>query len=139
MNEAAMSFPQTDALPQRVRFRSRLLIYFTGWLLAALAIQIFLEPEGLTVTHLTPIEQRISWPFYTPFMAVVGLAQAVTWPDFPQATAGLAAATCFVLHAIIALACGRRSSFIALTAAQALLLTIAVIYFVRQSQLPSGG
>lgn len=114
-----MRLPQIDAHPQRrVRFRSRLLIYFALWLLAALAFQIFLQPQGLTETHLTPIQQRISWPLYTPFMSVVGLAQAVTWPDFPKALAVFVAAVCFALHAILALACARRSWYIALAAAK---------------------
>ena len=140
MNEAAMNTPQTDAGPeQRVSFSRRLLIYFAVWLLAALAFQFFLHPMGLTETALTPIQQRISWPVYTPLMIVVGLAHAVTWPDFPQAWVGFAAAAFLVFHAILALTRARRSSFVALTSAQALLLTVAVIYFVRQSQLPSGG
>jgi hypothetical protein len=140
VNQTAVSFPQTDAGPdRRVSFSRRLRIYFAVWLLTALAFQVFLQPEGLTVTDLTPIQQRIRWPFYTPVMAVVGLAQAFTWPAFPQASAGFAAAGGLVLHAMFALTRARRSSFIALTSAQALLLTVAVIYFVRQSQLPRGG
>ncbi len=140
MNEAAMNHPQVDAGPEHsVSFSRRLLIYFAVWLLAALAFQFFLQPIGLTETALTPIQQRIRWPIYTPLMIVAGLAHAVTWSDFPQAWVGFAVAALLVLHAILALTRARRSSFVVLISTQALLLTFAVIYFVRLSELPSGG
>jgi len=139
MNEAVMSHPQLDTVSEhRVRFSRRLLTYFAVWFLAVLAFGVFLQPEGLTETDLTPFQQRIRLPLYTPLMAVAGLAQSVTWPTFPSSSALDAAAACFVLHAIVALTRSRRSSLIAFTCAQALLLTVAVVYYVRQSQLPTG-
>src|SRR6187401_283957 len=109
MNETAKSLPQIDATPECcVRLRHRLLIYFAVWLLAALAFQIFLQPLGLTETDLTPIEERIRWPLYTPIMAVFGLAEAATWPRSPQALAGISALAAFVLHAVVALTRVRR-------------------------------
>ena len=140
MNEAVMSQSQFDAAPEhRVRFSRRLLIYAAVWLLAVLAFELFLQPEGLTETDLSPIQQRIRLPLYSPLMAVVGLAQSVTWPTFPSSSALDVSAACFVVHAIAALTRSRRGSVIALTCAQTLLLTVAVIYYVRQSQLPTGG
>lgn len=136
-----MSAPMNEAatcLTHHVRFRRRLFIYIALWLLAALAFQVFLRPLGLTETDLTPIQQRIRWPLYTPLMAVIGLAQAGTWPANPQAIAGIAAAAVFVLHAVSMLTRARPRSLIALAAAHALLLALAVIYYVRWSQLPSG-
>jgi len=139
MNEAMTSVPQTTPTPQhRVGFRHRMLIYFAVWLLAVLAIQVFLRPMGLTETALTPIQQRIRWPLYTPFMAVIGLAQAVTWPASPQALAGIAAVTIFALHALLMLTRTRRYSFVVLAVVQVLLLAVAVIYYVRWSELPTG-
>ena len=132
MNEAATS------LTHHVRFRHRLFIHIALWLLAALAFQVFLRPLGLTETDLTPIQQRIRWPLYTPLMAVIGLAQAGTWPANPPALAGMAAAAVFVLHAILMLTRARPRSLIALAVAHALLLALAIIYYVRWPQLPSG-
>lgn len=140
MNETAIGLLQTDAgAERRVSFSRRLLIYGAVWLLAALAFQVFLQPEGLTETSLAPMQQRIRWPLYTPLMAMVGLSYAVSWPDSPREDVGLAAGAGLVLHGILALACARRSRFIAFTLAQTLLLTVAVIYFIRQTQLPGDG
>lgn len=140
MIESAMSVPQPRAVPKdRIRFGRRLLVYLAVWLLAAFAFQVFLKPEGLTETDLSSLQQRISRLLHTPVMAVLGLAQSVTWPGIPGATGGFAAAACFVSQAILTLTRARRRPFIALMLVQALLLTVAVVHFVRQSRLPSGG
>jgi len=123
----------------RIRFSGRLLIYIAVWLLAVLAFEVFLQPEGLTETDLTPFQQRIRLPLYTPLMAVLGLAQSVTWPAIPTPFDLCGAAACFGLHAIAALTRSRRSSLIAFTCVQALLLTASVVYYVRLCRLPSGG
>ena len=140
MNEAQKILTRFSAVPEnRVRFSTRLLIYVAMWLFAALVFQAFLQPAGLSETELTPIQQRLLWPLYTPVMAVVGLAQAGTWPVFPSALAILAGGACFAVHGIIALSRKQWSSIVALAGVHALLLAIAVIYFVRQAQLPTGG
>jgi hypothetical protein len=119
-------------------FKRRLVTYLAIWLVAALAFEILLQPEGLTETDLTPFQQRIRMPVYVPLMAVIGLAQSVTWPTFPDSSALDVAAACLVLHAVVALSLARRGSFLALATIQTLLLTIAVIYFIHHSHLPSG-
>jgi uncharacterized membrane protein len=134
MNEVAMSVSA-----QRVSLRKRLLIYLAVWALSGLAFQVFLQPMGLTETHLTPTEQRVRWPIYTPLMALVGLAQSFTWPASPGTSAGFAAFACFAVHAVVALTRTRWSSVAGLFCIQTLLLAVAVIYFVRHSQLPTGG
>ena len=134
MNEIAMSVPA-----QRVSLRKRLLIYLAVWALSALAFQVFLQPMGLTETDLTPTEQRIRWPLYTPLMALVGLAQSFTWPASPGAFAGLGAFACFAVHAVVALSRTRCGSLAGLFCIQTLLLAVAVIYYVRHSHLPTGG
>lgn len=121
-----------------VPFRRRLVIYLAIWFVTALAFEIFLQPEGLTETDLTPFQQRIRMPIYVPLMTVVGLAQSVTWPTFPGTSALDVAAACLALHAVVALSLAHRGSFLALATVQALLLTVAIVYFVRQSHLPSG-
>jgi len=140
MTEAATSLSHFDAAPeQRVRLGTRFLVYFSVWLFAALAFQIFLRPEGPTESDLSPIQQRLLWPLYAPLMVVVGLVHAVTgssrFPDW----APWAVVAGFVVHFIIALTRVRRSSFVAFISIQVLFLAIAVIYFVRQSYLPTGG
>jgi hypothetical protein len=140
MNEAATSLPEFDSTPERgIRFSARLLAYCGVWLLVALAFQFVLPPDGLTETDLSPIQQRIRWPLYTPIMAAVGLAQAATWPDFPGSLAVTIATAVFVVHAVAALTRSSRPAFVGLIFAQAVLLGIAVIYFIRHTQLPTTG
>ena len=111
----------------------------SGWILAAVAFQIFLQPLGLTETSLTPLQQRMQWPLLTPIMVIVGLAQASTWPAAPHAFVGISVAVGIVFHAIAALTISRLKSFIVLMFVQMGFLTVAVICFVRWSQTPSGG
>jgi hypothetical protein len=55
-HQTPMSLPQFHSVHEHsVRFRRRLLIYFAAWFLAALAFQIFLDPEPPTATGLTPL------------------------------------------------------------------------------------
>jgi hypothetical protein len=138
MNETETSQPGTIS-ERRVRVGTRLLIYIAMWLLAALAFQLVLQPDGLTETDLSPIQQRVRWPLYTPIMAAVGLAQAFTWPDFPGSTAFWVAVACFAVHAAVALTRSHYIAFIALSLAQAFLFVIAVIFFFRHTQLPTAG
>ena len=140
MNDAATSRSPFAATPEPgVRLRTRFLVYFSVWLLAVLAIQIFLPPEGPSETDRTAIHQRLLWPFYTPLMVVVGLARAATWPSrFPD-WLPWAIVTGLAVHFIVAATRSRRSSFVAVTCFQVLVLAVGVIYFVRQSFLPTGG
>lgn len=140
MNDAATSRSPFAAAPKRgVPLRTRVLVYFSVWPLAVLAIQIFLPPEGPSETDLTAIQQRLLWPLYTLLMVVVGLARAATWPGrFPD-WVGWAVVTGLAFHFIVAATRSRRSSFVAVTCFQVLVLAVGVIYFVRQSFLPTGG
>jgi hypothetical protein len=140
MNEAATSVSPFDVPPEhRVRLSTRVLVYFSTWILVALAFQILLRPEGPTETDFSPLQQRLLWPLYAPLMVVVGLVQAATGSArFPNWAPWLVVAG-FAVHFIIALTRVRRSSFVALIAIQVPFLVIAVIYFVRQSYLPTGG
>ncbi len=108
-------------------------------LLAGLALQIFLQPVGLTESDLTPFQQHLVWIPYTPLMLVFGLAQAASWPNNVPHWAPWVALAVFALHAIFGLTRTRRFSFAIAAGIQVLLLAVAVIYFVRQSLLPSGG
>ena len=134
-----MSPIQSDsAMKGRVLFSTVLLVYVAIWIFSIIALQIFLKIEGSTETHLSPTQQRISWVFQSPLMIVMGITRALTWPGEPTVP-DLFIAVGLVVHAIMMLACARRSSFIALTCVQAVLLTVGAIYFVRLSRLPSGG
>ena len=140
MNKVAMSPSPLAANPgQGIQLRTRVLVYFSVWLLAVLTIQIFLPPEGPSETDRTAIQQRLLWPLYTPLMVVVGLARAATWPSrFPD-WLPWAVVTGLAFHFIVAATRSRRSSFVAVTCFQVLVLAVGVIYFVRQSFLPKGG
>jgi len=124
---------------QGIQLRTRVLVYFSVWLLAVLTIQIFLPPEGPSETDRPAIQQRFLWPLYTPLMVVVGLAQAATWPGrFPD-WVGWTILSGLAVHFIVAATRSRRSSFVAVTCFQVLVLAVGVISFVRQSYLPTGG
>src|SRR5215218_10227701 len=111
-----MSFSHIDPVPQhQVRFSRRLAIYLSVWLLAALALEVFLRPEGLTETSASPLEQRLWLPIYTPLMVILGLAQAATWPRDHFAHWAVAAAfICFLVHGIFTLRAGKRAWFLVL-------------------------
>jgi hypothetical protein len=115
----------------------RFAIYLLIWIVAAIAVQAWLQPDSLTETNLTPIQQRIRWPLLTPVFAVLGLAHAIggtrtAWPF-------ITVVACFVTLAILALCCSRRAAFSALMFIHAVVLAIAIAYFVQFSRLPSGG
>jgi hypothetical protein len=139
VNEATLSPTESDSVPKnRIRFRTRLLGYLAVWLLAALAFEAFLRPQGFTETHLTPLQQRLQWPLATPLMVFFGLAQALTIPrDIPQSFFWLCV-TVFLAHAIMVLRCTQFPMFATLMGLQALTLAVGVAYFVHFSRLPDG-
>ncbi len=140
MKKPVRILTQFDALTEpRTWFTARLAVYFGVWLLALLALQIFLQPEGATESSFTATQQRLLWLPYTPLMVVVGLAQAATWPgSFPNWAPWMVVGV-LVGHALVALTRVRRSSFVVLIGVQVVLFGVAVFYFVRQAQLPTGG
>ena len=139
MNEAVIRTKHSDTASRcGVRFRMRFLIYLAVWLLAAVAFEIFLRPEGLTETHLTPLQQRLLWPLYTPLLVFFGLAQAVSTPrDIPQSFFWVVVAL-LVAHAALTLSRNRPIVFAALIGVQALTLAVAVTCFIHFSRLPHG-
>jgi hypothetical protein len=140
MKEAATSRSDFDSSSKQiVRLVTRVCVYFFIWLLAAIAFQIFLHPQGTTETDLTLLEQRLAWAISTPLMVVIGLSQAVMWPH--QFTDGLfgVVVTGMLLHILVTFTSSRRLLFIGLTCIQILFLVTAVVYFFRYSNLPTGG
>jgi hypothetical protein len=116
----------------------RLLIYLAVWLLAALAFEALLRPQGFTETHLTPLQQRLQWLFATPLMVFFGLAQALLTPrDIPQSFFWLCV-TVFLAHAIMVLRRTQLPMFATLIGLQALTLAGGVAYFIHFSRLPDG-
>ena len=132
--EDAIVYALPAARP-RISLKRRVHFYCAGWLCAAVALQIFLQPEGLTVTDQGPLQQRLLWLAFTPLMAIFGLAQALTGPVTPSLPMFLLAAACLLTHGFFMIRSADRGRFTVLGGAQIILLTIAVIYFVRQSQL----
>jgi hypothetical protein len=139
VNEATISpIESEDVRESLVRFRTRFLTYLGVWLLAALAFEVALQPEGLTETYLTPLQQRLQWPLYTPLMVFFGLSQALSTPrDVPQYLFWLFVAV-FLFHALLVLRRVRLPVFAALIGLQALTLAVGVAYFVHFSRLPDG-
>jgi hypothetical protein len=117
----------------------RVIAFFALWILAAVAFEIFLAPEGSTVTDKSELHQRLTLPLWTPLLAAFGLAQAATWPHSFPAWAVFAPGCYFCVQAVSCLVFSRRSVFASLCSLQVVMLTIAVVYFVRFSRLPSGG
>ena len=119
---------------------ARVAVYLAVWLLAVLAIEVFLIPDSPTESHLTPLEQRLIWPLYTPLMVLVGLEQAVAWAggEFEMVRFAVIAVS-LAAQGIIALAISRRDWFFACTLLQVALLSVGVVYFIHLSRLPSGG
>jgi len=136
---ATMLPPFETPREPRVRLSTRLLVYFSSWLLVAVAFQPFLQPEGPTESALSPTQQRLLWPLYTPLMVVVGLVQVVTGPGHFPGWAPWVVVAGLAVHFIMAMTRARRLSFAAFTGIQILVLAVGVLYFVRQSHLPSGG
>ena len=125
--------------------RQRVIAYLVLWLIAAIAIQIFLKPEGLTETDLSPFQQRIRWPIYTPLMIALGLGRVITLPLLPLlhwsnemltfwiAFVGLA------VIGIITLTRRSRQVFVDMLCVNAVLLAISVFFFLQIAAIPSGG
>ena len=125
--------------------RQRVIAYLVLWLIAAIAIQIFLKPEGLTETDLSPFQQRIRWPIYTPLMIALGLGRVITLPLLPLlhwsnemltfwiAFVGLA------VIGIITLTRRSRQVFVVMLCVNAVLLAISVFFFLQIAAIPSGG
>lgn len=143
MDKAVRIFSQFGVIPEpsfaRVRLTIRLAVYFSVWVLVAVAFQVFLQPEGPTESSFSPLQQRLIWPLYTPLMAVIGLAQAATWPKHWPDWAPWVVVIGLAIHGVVTLTRSRRSTFLIFTGVQVLVLTVAVVYFVRQSYLPTGG
>jgi hypothetical protein len=122
MNLAALD----SILEDRVKFGRRLLIYLFLWLLAALACAFL--PFYSTVGTDSPFILRI---LGTPFVVVIGLAHAATWPSLPPLGFGLAAYISIILTGVFALAIRRRSAFILLACFHVFWLVVGIIYFCR--------
>jgi len=116
----------------------RLVWYGALWVLAAIAIQVFLKPEGLTETNLSEIQQRIRWPFYTPLMVAMGLAAAFARSAVYNGWAISTALSCFVIHGFITLTRTSARSFALMILIHAALLGVAVICFLRFARMPTG-
>lgn len=123
---------------RRITVRWRLLGYGAVWLLAALAIQLFLRPEGLTETNLNEAQQRALWLLYTPVMATIGLADALQRVSRLADWSPLVIAICFALHALVILTQSRPRFFAIMIFVQIVLLSLAIMSFIHLSRLPAG-
>lgn len=126
------------SLERGLSFTQRIAVYLGLWLLAVIAFEIWLTPEGMTETHLTEAQQRIQWPLYTPLMVVVGIVEPFS-PSGDLTSNGGWIAVVFLVHAVVMLTSKRLPVFAGLACVQLALLAIGVVNFIRLSQLPSGG
>lgn len=124
---------------RRIKVRWRLLGYAAVWLLAALAVQLFLRPEGLTETSLNEAQQRALWLLYTPVMATIGLSHALERVRNLADWVPVIIVICFVLHAIVTLIQSRTRSFAIMLLIQIVVLSLAITSFIDLSRLPAGG
>ena len=123
---------------RHITVRWRLSGYGAVWLLAALAIQLFLKPEGLTETNLYEAQQRALWLLYTPVMASIGLADVLERVSRLADWAPLIIVICFVLHALVTLTRSRARSFAIMLLIQIVFLSLAITNFIQLSRLPAG-
>lgn len=123
---------------QHVSRARRVLWYFSTWLLAVVAIQIILKPQGVTETALSATQQRISWIFCSPVSILIGLAQAFTWPEEVAGWAVVTAAICILIIAVVALAQDRTRIFLVTMILQIIVIMVSVIYLKRLDSLPGG-
>ncbi len=122
-----------------MRFRSRLLVFIGLWLLAGVAFEVFLQPEGLTETAETETHQRLMWPLVAPLMVAIGLAEDTDWSAFPTGGAMLASVGCLGLQALCTLLCKNWRLLLVAGFVQTLLLASGVVGLIHLSGLPSGG
>ena len=137
MNGTAIDQPELDAHSRsRVRFGARIIPYGGIWLAAAFANSLLADGD------FTGYERFIG-ALLTPVAAVFGLAMALTGrpteiSDLPIWPVALAAGL-FGVHAVITLTRTRPTSLAVMLGIQVVLLSVAAIYLVRLSKLPSGG
>lgn len=123
---------------QQIGRAYRILWYFSTWLLAVVAIQLILKPQGVTETALSATQQRIRWFLWTPISIVVGLAQAITWPKELSAWAVVTSAICLLVIAVVALVQDRAKIFFVAMILQIIVIIVSVIYLKRLDSLPRG-
>jgi len=139
----AMSPAESDPLPETdIRFRTRFFFYLAIWLFAALVIQVFLPPEGIVATDLTPFQQRIRWLFGIPLIAMLGLARALTWPWYPSdhsppdsasLPALLVSICCLIAIGTITLTRHRWCYLIPALCLHATILLVSIPFYIRFS------
>jgi hypothetical protein len=118
-NRAAPLFPQ------------RLAVYFVGWILAGIAVQLFWTIEGPEATSDGPLEQRITWLVQLPILIPFGYSKVFGVMGF------YAAAIAIVAQGIYFLSRVERMSFWRAGLVQILMLFVGVflLTFVADSAL----
>ena len=119
-------------------FGAKLLIYLGVWLLAVLTLELFLEPEARTQSELSPLEQRLIWPLWTPLMVLFGLGHAFSLPRSIPESFSLTVFAAFIVHAVLTLRAKRPFFFAALIGLQLIVLLGAMASFIHLSRLPDG-
>jgi hypothetical protein len=129
-----MNHPESHDAPRRsLHVETRLAIYLAVWILAVLAFELFLRVEGRTENFLSPAEQRLRWPLFTPVMVIFGVMHSVSSRgEMSQAFFWLVGAL-FLAHAILTLRCTRPNVFAVLIGLQAVTVAFGVAHFIHFS------
>ena len=123
----------SDSVPvEHVPFRTRLFVYSSFWLVAALIL--LLTPESGATTF-----ERVNNAIFAPLVVVFGLSLVVTFPQEPSGLVPFVTGGLLLFHAIVTLTQTRLSRFRILVVVHLVLLAVAATYLVRFSHLPSGG
>lgn len=141
-----MNAHEATATPRH--FSRRFAAYLAVWILAAVAFEVLLKPEGLTETDLTEFQQRLRWPLHTPLMVLLGIWQAIGWSitsfgavrgDFAAACVGLAGFLWLLAVAALVLKRNRLPTFASMLVVHAVTVGIGVFFFLQLAREPSGG
>ena len=139
MKEAATSSTQSDSeLNDRVPFIVVLFVYLAIWFLADIAFHVLTKDVVKHSTSSDLIVRLSTRVMETPINIIAGLSLAVgeiIAPDSQDADWLLLPTligVCVFGHAVLTLSCVRRRAFIAFSCAQVLLLTVGVIFHLRQ-------
>lgn len=124
---------------RHISFARRFLYYGITWLLAVIAFQIFLRPEGPTETDVSAFEQRLWLPFYTPVIVFIGFTRAVAGISHSGAWSIVISLVCLIGVGITTLTQSRCRPFMLMVGIHSVLLVIGVLYAIRVSRLPGDG
>jgi hypothetical protein len=129
-------------LRQPVSLRARWLTFFSLWIVAAIACEIFLPLQGATETAVSPLEQRLWMPIELPLFMVFGLAQAFVWPRELWFASGWWMLLAFSYWFFLCIWMLNARQFHQLVGASCLAVVsvcVCIVFLIRLDAFPTGG